>query len=67
MNLRSLREDSRGVMYCVLSDGERARFSPRALQQLSEHAVMEGDSIYIDKTGEKVVLGEGRHAGGDTL
>jgi hypothetical protein len=56
LELRTLNDDERGVMYCTVLEGSRARFSPRSLMKLSEHAVMQGDEIYIDKTGEKIVL-----------
>ena len=56
LDLRTLSEDERGVMYCRVLDNDRARLSPRALAQLADHAVMDGDQIHIDKTGEKILL-----------
>ncbi|MCP4600269.1 MAG: DUF1285 domain-containing protein [Proteobacteria bacterium] len=56
LDLRSLNEDYRGVMYCKVLDGDRARFSPRTLMELSKHAIMDDDCIYIDRTGEKIVI-----------
>jgi len=56
LDVHSLEEDDRGVMYCRVLDNDRARLTPRALSQLSEYVVMDGDLIYLDKTGEKVIL-----------
>ena len=65
LDVHSLHEDARGVMYCLLSDGDRARFNPRSLQQLSEHAVMDGDAIFIDVKGERIFLSGRGDTGGD--
>jgi hypothetical protein len=56
LDVKTLREDERGVMYCRTKNGDRARFSPSALMRLSDFVKTEGDLIYIDVTGEKVIL-----------
>ncbi len=56
LDLHSLSEDDRGVMYCKVIDDDRARFSPWALMELSKHAEMDDDTVSIDKTGEKIVI-----------
>ncbi|MCP4678190.1 MAG: DUF1285 domain-containing protein [Deltaproteobacteria bacterium] len=56
LDLHSLSEDDRGVMYCKVLDNDRARFSPWALMELSKHAEMNNKTISIDKTGEKIII-----------
>jgi hypothetical protein len=56
LDLTTLAEDEHGVMYCRIQRDHRARFSPKALEQLSEHAVMDEDKISIEKTGTKIVI-----------
>jgi Uncharacterized protein conserved in bacteria len=56
LDVKTLREDERGVMYCRTQDGDRARFSQSALMSLSDFVKTEGDLIYIDATGEKVII-----------
>lgn len=59
LDLRTIRSDARGVVYCRVLEDEPARFLPGALMQLSEYVkVEEGDpeSYYIDRSGETVYL-----------
>ena len=56
LNIKTLHEDGRGVMYCRVMDNDRARLSHNALMTLSEHAKTQDECIYIDVTGEKVVV-----------
>ncbi len=56
LDVKTLREDERGVMYCRTKNGDRARFSPSALMRLSEFVKTQDEWIYIDVTGEKVIL-----------
>lgn len=59
LDVHSLKEDERGIMYCRVLDNDRARLDPRALGQLSEHVDMDDELIYIEKTGEKIILSKG--------
>jgi hypothetical protein len=56
LDVKTLCEDERGIMYCRTQHGDRARFSQSALMSLSDFVKTEGDLIYIDVTGEKVIL-----------
>jgi hypothetical protein len=52
LDLHSLVEDDHGVMTCLVLDGDRARFNYRALEQLSSHATLDGDTVRIEVAGE---------------
>lgn len=56
LDVKTLREDERGVMYCRTRNGDRARFSQSALMKLSDFVKTEGEWIYLDITGEKIIL-----------
>ncbi len=56
LDVRTLEEDQRGVMYCRVLGGDRARFSQRALAQLGDYAKEDECGIYVEETGEKVYI-----------
>lgn len=56
--VESLQEDERGVMYCEVLDGDRARITEEALTQLSEHAGMDDGGVYLPlRAGKLYVAG----------
>lgn len=57
LDLTTLEEDSRGVMYCRVLEDDRARLDKYALVEISKHAVMEGDVVYVEVGGEKIPIG----------
>ena len=57
LKLKTLEEDKRGVMYCRVLDNDKARFSKYALLELSKHAIMEDDQVYIELNGERIPIG----------
>jgi hypothetical protein len=57
IDLKTLEEDRRGVMYCRVLDNDRARFSKYALVELSKYATMEDDKVFIELAGEKIPIG----------
>jgi len=59
LDLNTLEEDSRGVMYCRVLDNDRARFSDVALQQLADLAGMDDNGIYLELNGKKVYVSKG--------
>ncbi len=59
LDLHSLNEDKRGVMYCQVLDDDRARLSPWVLMEISKHAEMKDDIVTIDKTGETIIISRG--------
>ena len=67
LDLQSLKEDERGVLYCTVLDGDSARFSRPALEQLAEYATVEDDIIYIDRAGERVNISGVRGSDCDEL
>jgi hypothetical protein len=56
LDVKTLHEDERGVMYCRTQNGDRARLSPSALMSLSDFVKTEGEFLCLDITGEKVVI-----------
>ncbi len=57
LDLLTLKDDERGVMYCRVLDNDRARFSKWALLELSKYAEVDGDEIIIANTGKRIVIG----------
>lgn len=56
--VRSLEEDRRGVMYCRVLEGDRARFTEHALTELSAHAEMDEQGVYLPlRSGKLYVAG----------
>ena len=51
---RSLHEDKRGVMYCRVLDGDRARLLYDALEELSELVTEAEDGIFLELSGERI-------------
>lgn len=58
IQVSSLFEDSRGVMYCQVLDSDRARVTPRALEQLADMAVMKEEGVFLDVEGRLVQLSQ---------
>ena len=56
LDLRTLHEDERGVMYCRVLDGDRARFTLQALTRLADHAETDERGIYIARNGERIYI-----------
>jgi len=57
VDVRGFETDERGVMYCRVHDGDRARLAPSAMQQLADLSQMDAGGVYVDLTGEKVYIG----------
>jgi hypothetical protein len=54
VDIRTLEENRKGVMYCKVLGGQRARFTDRALHQLADLAETDDQGIYLMLAGEKV-------------
>jgi hypothetical protein len=61
LNVHTFEEDHRGVMYCQVLEGDRARFSQEALTELADYAKTDEHGIFIDATGEKIYISD--HSG----
>lgn len=51
LDLRTLEEDSRGVLYCRVLGGDRARFSRDAIAVLADYAKEDERGIYFEEGG----------------
>lgn len=58
LDVKTLYQDERGIMYCQVREGDRARLTQGALMTLSEYAEQDEEWIYLDVTGEKVILSQ---------
>jgi hypothetical protein len=56
VDVRGLRTDERGVMYCRVLDDDRARLTNNAMHQLADLSGMDAGGVYVDLTGEKVYI-----------
>jgi hypothetical protein len=57
VDIRGFQSDERGVMYCRVLDGDRARLSENALHQLADLSGMDQGGVFIELTGEKIYIG----------
>ena len=57
IDVRGLRTDERGVVYCRVLDDDRARLTDNAMHQLADLSGMDDRGVYIDLTGEKIYIG----------
>jgi hypothetical protein len=57
IDVRGLRTDERGVVYCRVLDDDRARLTDNAMHQLADLSEMDDRGVYVDLTGGKVYIG----------
>ena len=53
IDIESLVEDDRGVMYCQVFTGDRARFTKRTLEELADMSEMDQAGVFLTIQGKK--------------